>query len=264
MIKKSFVESEISNSVKELTKLKSELPKKPKGHIAIRTYNSGKKAVVYHYFDSSHKFIRITLNPAIPKDLELARKIIKYYKILQQIHSLEEYISALSSFKTILPDNNINPIFINTENIFNIKNSYAAKKNTLWNTFKERQNTNFEENLKFAGNNGYYRSKSEASISTALARYEIPYKYEIQLNIRNKTIYPDFTLLTPIKENIVIWEHLGRMDDISYNKKAKSKIDLYESQGYYINKNLILTYETLENPFTTEDIDYIIHLIRYM
>lgn len=44
------------------------------------------------------------------------------------------------------------------------------------------------------------------------------------------------------------WEHLGMMDDDSYVEKALQKIASYEQNGFFPGENLILTYETRQNP----------------
>lgn len=54
-----------------------------------------------------------------------------------------------------------------------------------------------------------------------------------------------------IKE--MYWEHLGMMDDSNYVENALQKIALYEQNGIFPGKNLILTYETGKNPINQKN-----------
>lgn len=264
MIKKSFMELELSNSIKKLETLQSKLPEKPNGKLKSRTYKSGNTSIYHQYYDSSNRLRRITLDPSKSKDVKIIEKFKIFYITSNNIKLTKQYILSLKKFIEDYPISTHNNI-INVLGTSSFENSkFISTKNSLWNNLKDRQNNSFMSNLKFNGHNGLYRSKSEASISKALFENNIPYKYETQLITPSKTIYPDFVILSPLKDNVIIWEHLGMMGDLKYNKKAKDKINLYESIGYYINKNLIITYETLNAPFTEEDSNYIINLISYL
>lgn len=93
------------------------------------------------------------------------------------------------------------------------------------------------------------RSKSEVIIADLLGRNGIPYRYEYPLWTEQwGTIYPDFTILHVKKRKEIIWEHLGMMDNALYAEKAIHKLWIYEQNGIYPGKGLILTYETQKNP----------------
>lgn len=104
------------------------------------------------------------------------------------------------------------------------------------------------------------RSKSEALIDTILYTKKIPYRYECLLYLNGKEIYPDFTIKHPISHQLLYWEHLGKMDDPEYSRKAYEKIQLYINNGFVPGVNLILTFETQEHPLT---IDYVNHIVEY-
>ena len=57
------------------------------------------------------------------------------------------------------------------------------------------------------------RSKSEAMIEQALFYANIPYRYECKLELDNKILYPDFTMLHPETKEKYYWEHMGMMDN---------------------------------------------------
>ena len=117
------------------------------------------------------------------------------------------------------------------------------------------------ENLKFYTKMGILvRSKSEVIIATALYDNNLKFEYERPVKIENNIYYPDFTVEKK-KGDIIIWEHLGLIDNPDYRNKAYRKILKYNENGYYQGKNLILTYETAESPLDPMDVE---HEIRKM
>ncbi|MBR5407721.1 MAG: hypothetical protein IK111_08765 [Lachnospiraceae bacterium] len=103
------------------------------------------------------------------------------------------------------------------------------------------------------------RSKSEIIIADTLARYDIPYKYEYPLKLKDgrqvTTRRPDFIALNTTTLEEMIIEHLGMLDQDRYYQKNIEKIDLYERNGYLIGKNLILMHETSYRPLDTTILD---------
>lgn len=97
------------------------------------------------------------------------------------------------------------------------------------------------------------RSKSEAMIADCLLQEGIPYRYENDIYLSNRKITPDFTVLRMRDMREVLWDHFGLLDDYEYRGNAIWKLGLYSENGYYPGKNLILTYETKEHPFSFQD-----------
>lgn len=87
------------------------------------------------------------------------------------------------------------------------------------------------------------RSKSELLIATFLEMKGIPYKYEEMIIIDGREYYPDFIIRRPSDGKIIIWEHLGMMDDDLYAEKNINKIISYIRSGLALGDNLILTYD---------------------
>ena len=83
----------------------------------------------------------------------------------------------------------------------------------------------------------------------------IKFEYEKPIKISDVIYYPDFTVE---KKNgdIILWEHLGLIDNPDYRNKAYRKILKYNENGYYQGKNLILTYETVESPLDPMDVEH--------
>jgi len=108
------------------------------------------------------------------------------------------------------------------------------------------------------------RSKSEAMIATCLERNGIPFNYEPVVNFTKGSARPDFETLVEDKRKIVYWEHLGLIDDPAYVMKNLHKLEEYAENGIYLGINLVLTYETRDNPLTFEKINEVIRKIKKM
>lgn len=93
------------------------------------------------------------------------------------------------------------------------------------------------------------RSKSEIIIANKLNKMNIPYRYEYPISFGHRfTVYPDFCCLNIRTREEFVWEHFGMMDDKEYADKAIKKIEEYNKQGYWLGKNLIVTFETSQTP----------------
>ena len=93
------------------------------------------------------------------------------------------------------------------------------------------------------------RSKSEKIIADKLYAMEIPYRYEYPLELKGeRVIYPDFTLLDVANRREIYLEHLGLMDNADYCNKTILKLQSLARHGIFLGKNLLLTFETKQNP----------------
>lgn len=99
------------------------------------------------------------------------------------------------------------------------------------------------------------RSKAEVLIANALKASGVPYRYEFPIKINLNadcdsqaadlhSFHPDFYCLNLRTRKEYIWEHFGMMDDTEYSARAAEKLILYQQNGYFPGKNLILTMET--------------------
>ena len=112
----------------------------------------------------------------------------------------------------------------------------------------------FSESVtEFISNNGIrVRSKSELIIANMLEQSGIPYRYEYPLALKGiGTVRPDFTCLNIRTRKEYIWEHFGMMDNISYANKNIGKIEAYEQSGYFLGKNMIMTFETSQHAISS-------------
>lgn len=107
------------------------------------------------------------------------------------------------------------------------------------------------------------RSKSEILIADMLNKLHVPYKYECPLLLQGLgTIFPDFTILNVHHRKEMYLEHLGMMDDQAYAEGALQRILLYEQNGIYPGKQLILLHETSSHPLNTKEMEKL--LISYL
>ena len=96
------------------------------------------------------------------------------------------------------------------------------------------------------------RSKSELLIADMLVKNNILYRYECPVRLKGLgKVYPDFTVLNIRERREYYWEHFGMMGKPEYAVKAVNKINTYIKNGYYPGKNLIITYETENDPLDT-------------
>lgn len=96
----------------------------------------------------------------------------------------------------------------------------------------------YPEHLKYTAVNGKkVRLKSEVMITMILSKYKIPYRYECALKLGENIVYPDFTIIHPETGKIY-----------------------YIANGIIPMKNLILTWETSDQPL---DIQLIEKIVRF-
>lgn len=130
-----------------------------------------------------------------------------------------------------------------------------------WKRAPYNKSTFHPEHLKFPTKAGeMVRSKSEAMIYEILTKREEIFRYECELDlimynkegrsIAHRTVSPDFMILRRSDRRVLIYEHLGKMDDEDYVNKNMKKIEDYIAAGYIPGENLIITWETASMPFT--------------
>ena len=102
------------------------------------------------------------------------------------------------------------------------------------------------------------RSKSEMLIAERLDAKGIPYKYECPLELKSRTVNPDFTILRMSDRKVIYYEHLGKMDDPGYAQKNVNKMREYALSGYTIGDKLYLTMETSITPLDMRVVDKMI------
>lgn len=131
---------------------------------------------------------------------------------------------------------------------------------SVWATAEYEHNSSYMDQLLHKTVSGnMVRSKSEAMIDMVLYSNRIPFRYECALSLEGITIFPDFTIRHPKTGQFFYWEHFGKMDNPAYYKNVYSKLQLYNSNGIVPSINLITTYETKDNPLSSEIIEKLVN-----
>ena len=183
-------------------------------------------------------------------DLKVLRSAQKELQVLQRF---------LNAYPARLPED--------------VYNSYMEERRELitpivtpWEEFAEQwQAARYEPNLypmekSFPTARGeVVRSKSEVEIANYLYYRDIPYRYECPLRLKDGqktlTVYPDFTILDRATREVVLLEHLGRMDDPGYVNRVLEKRRIYEEHGFFEGENILYTWESGEHPLTRRQVE---------
>ena len=177
--------------------------------------------------------------------LKLNQKVEKYIKRLSELkdtyenEGLEQEYRNLHPARKCLVEPLVKPIENMIEDFERIE--YTGK------TFAGDDKTEY-----YTAKGERVRSKSEKIIADELYRYNIPYKYEmpIQLRVGNRSIpfYPDFTAMNKRTGKRWVIEHFGMMDKTSYYENALQKLDIYEKNNMLVGVDLIFLHETSSVP----------------
>ena len=247
---------ELLNALNSKLKAQKNLPQ---GHLRIEQKRGERAPQFYHFTnpaDTHGKYIPVTQQP-------LARRLAqkgydhKLIKLLQQqlelieklIRATENKITSLYTKTCPARQNLITPATL-TDSQY-IENW----KDTTWQTLPfSADSPEF-----FTANGEQVRSKSEVIIADTLSRFNIPYRYEYPLELKNgDTYHPDFLCLNIRTRKEFIWEHFGMMDAPDYAVKTVSKLKVFNVNKIYPGKNLILTMETSDIQLSSRQIENLI------
>ena len=253
LILRQFIKSELERYKVLEHKYRQDLAVLPKGSIT-----KTKEDKFYRIYRDSGKQIKRKLTS---DDNELLASLRKR----RQAKSALPYIADIISMYEFILNNEIiyDPIAIEStlpEQYRDPASSYMFLPGDInpvvWENSSYNSNDFHSEALIHVTEAGILtRSKSEAFIGTQLERHNLPYRYEPELDLGFRKIYPDFAVFLPEERRVVYWEHFGLVDNPAYMMNALHKIDDYIKAGYYPGINLIITYETKEQPLTIATIN---------
>ena len=123
--------------------------------------------------------------------------------------------------------------------------SILAKRNSNLFKYSVRKDNNeipYVEGLihKTLKPNLIVRSKSEVIIANLLYERGIKFEYEKMIKEYGKCCIPDFTF-EDASGDIIIWEHLGMLDNPAYKESWEKKLLFYKSIGFIEGENLFTT-----------------------
>ena len=81
-----------------------------------------------------------------------------------------------------------------------------------------------------------------------LSTLHIPYRYNCRLDIGGHVYYPDFTIRHPVTGRFYYWEHEEMLDHPACRSDFLTKLRIYMGNGILPDHNLILTYESGDDP----------------
>ena len=94
-----------------------------------------------------------------------------------------------------------------------------------------------------------FRSKSEVMIAQIIKSMGMEYKYEVELNMGNKTYYADFAVYCHETGRFFFIEHFGMMGDEEYRAHTYQKITAYTKCGLTEGLDILYTFESTEGSF---------------
>ena len=238
----------------ELEKIYCLEEKFPKGELMCSKNNSRYKWFVKDQGESHYL-------PKSKRELAETLALKKYYKYKRD--ELESYLSACNVFlkKMKSMEGRAEKLLYHPEYGKLLEKSFAPMNEELrkWQCDNYERCNKHEEGLTIKGTKEkMVRSKSEAIIDMMLFMHKIPFRYEEKLVLDGVTIYPDFVIRHPVTGQFYYWEHFGMMDDEKYRINACNKIKLYCQNGIIPSVNLIMTFETKNNPLSIEKVKLII------
>ncbi|MBQ6843358.1 MAG: ATPase [Agathobacter sp.] len=235
----------------QIKRLKQEIAKLPEGklvHVQNGQYNQWHQSDGHKKTYIPKKKHELAEKLAIKKylsyqleDCENEKRAIEFYlrHHREGVGMAEKFLTEKSEYEELLA-----PYF-----------KTKSKELQEWLQEPFESNPQYNDNLILKTISGNpVRSKSEVIIDTLLYINKIPFRYECALKLGRRTYYPDFTIKHPRTGKIYYWEHFGMMDEEEYVKKACSKLQVYALNGIVPSINLIMTFETSENPLGAEDV----------
>ena len=233
----------------------------------LKWQNKNGKTYYYHQFMKDNKWVRRYIKKG---ELSLAKTLAQkqYYTSIRPI--LEKMLDEIKRFAKKCPLNELEEIYDNLsverKNLVMPLQASAKEKVKQWETEVYEKNLMYPENLRFETEKGdMVRSKSEVIIANILYRNRknILYKYERPLEViengRQKTIYPDFTILNKHTGEITYWEHAGRIDDSYYANDFVKKMNTYITNDLLLGRDIVVSFESQSNPL---DIKVVKRLVK--
>lgn len=262
---KELAKKEVPQLENALKKIDAFLVNAPEG--CLKWQNKKGKTYYYHQFMRESKWVR----RYIKKDeLSLAKKLAQKHYYLSIRPILEKMLDETKLFMRKCPSNALEEIYDNLSDerkslVTPIQISVKGKVRQ-WQTEAYEKNLMYPENLRYETEQGdMVRSKSEVIIANILYhnRKDILYKYEKPLEVmengRQKTIYPDFTILNKNTGEVTYWEHAGRMDDPHYASEFVKKMNTYIDNDLLLGRDVVVSFESLINPL---DIKVVKRLVK--
>lgn len=235
----------------EQNQQKNEALRSPSMKGSLVMYVRRGKSTCYHQFRKQGQTCRRKLNDGDPCIIPMLK--IEYDKRVLKL--LRKNLTAIQRFqKELVPLNEID-----LADRFHPAKAALCKDLCITREMEaceflklQKQSVFHTENLLFETKRGEtVRSKSESIIADTLFKYGYVYVTEFPVKtVKGKIRYMDFAILDLRTMEIKYWEHLGMLGNENYSDDAVRKLDEYLQSGFIPGKNLILSFETQQVPFT--------------
>ena len=253
---------QLENAIRKIDRF---LNHAPEG--CLKWQNRNGKTYYYHQFMKNNKWVRRYIKKS---EIALAKKLAQKHYYLEIKPILEKNLNEIKRFSKKCPLDEMESIYDNLsverKKLVTPIQLSVKEKVKQWQAEVYEKNQMYPENLRYETEQGdIVRSKSEVIIANILYqnRKDILYKYERPLEIvengRQKTIYPDFTILNKHTGEITYWEHAGRMDDPNYANEFVRKMNTYIANDLLPGREIVVSYESLGNPL---DIKVVKRLVK--
>lgn len=241
----------------QLFSIEEQLKKLPEGRLATSSAKTEKRVRFYHSKETGKSYIpreneELVRLLALKRYLLIRQKELTSLVYAETIENRAREVFSRKMDKLLSEDSNYSDVM---KKIINECEPNARK----WNLLKSEANSyNLEGKVISTLSGIMVRSKSECLIANELQKNGIPFKYEVALNLGERTIYPDFAVLSPKDYKIYFWEHWGLFDKPDYRKSAFRKMSDYAENGIFPDNQLIMTFESEKNPINVNRIAEII------
>ncbi|MBO4886891.1 MAG: hypothetical protein J5589_01080 [Firmicutes bacterium] len=263
MILRTIISEEKDRLLKEAERVESRLKKAPPG--TLITFNDHGHVKYYQEIKIRGKRKRKYLSK---KEKELIQKLAtkKYYQ--KYLLDIQDELKAINGFEQAFFMNHMQGKYMEQSRVDSvlektgIREALGREDLVEWMNAPYEKLADFPDGLVHMMDEGItVRSKSEELIIHVLNNHQIPFRYDCAIEVAGVKLHPDFILRHPVSGRVIIWEHLGMMDEPSYRETARWKIELYLRAGYTPGIDLILTSETRRHQMDTYTAEQIVRMI---
>ncbi|MDD6233947.1 MAG: hypothetical protein PUB17_02090 [Lachnospiraceae bacterium] len=245
----------LKSETRKLKEIDAFIKRNPGGVLRIQTRNGRR----YYYLVDEHG-VKYLPKKNYNRICDIAQH--NYYKKVKKV--LEDNIRAIEKFKTEYIPHAEQAVYAELSNerrelIYPYTPGILDRISKVEN--EDFCDAPYQEMRRYETEKGEkVRSKSEVIIANILNGYSdvLRYQYEKPLYLENDgtevVVHPDFTIYNLITGKTIYWEHAGMMGDAVYASRFVNKYNLFISNGYIPGVNLILTFESEENPLNISNV----------
>ena len=244
-----------NNTKRIVETLRRRISTAPEGTLRI----SAKYNKTYYYRRTNQDSVKYIYLPK--EDLTIAKKLAQKDYDIRLLKVMEEQLKALERFLKEYDPEAPKKVYedLSGERKALVTNAFLTDEEYVKQWLSQPyQKMDFKpDDPEFYTSRGErVRSKSEVLIADALARNNIPYRYEYPVYQDGIIMaVPDFNCLNVRLRKDYYWEHLGMLDDEVYADNNVRKLNKYTLNGDFDESRLILTTETKKHPLNTRIIE---------